>query len=134
MRALDREKPDQPLICQASPWHGGYALRLHCHVDRLAPDDPGGAHQGTRAPMIKPGFIKAQVAKPAANGETSNFLRRLVFSVVDRVAKAHYGPLYSTKYFQVSAAIQAVLDRLGIESRLWIGAVCIAEVFDEPGL
>lgn len=83
--------------------------------------------------MIKSGFIKAQIAKSVANRQTSPFLRRLVFSVVDEVANAHYGVHYPTKCFQVSAAIQAVLDRFGIESRLWVGAVCVAEVFEDPG-
>jgi hypothetical protein len=36
--------------------------------------------------VIKPGFIKAQVARLAANRRTSMFLRRLVFSIVDEVA------------------------------------------------
>ncbi|MBN9206680.1 hypothetical protein [Methylibium petroleiphilum] len=83
--------------------------------------------------MIKPGFIKAQVAKSAANRQTSPFLRRLVFSVVDEVAVAHYGALYPTKCLQTSAAIRAVLERFGIQSRLWVGAVCVAEVFEDAG-
>jgi hypothetical protein len=82
--------------------------------------------------MIKPGFIKAQVVKSAANKEGSPFLRRLVFSVVDESAKAHRGPLYSTKCFQVSGVIRAVPRRFGIESRLWVGAICVAEVFEDP--
>jgi hypothetical protein len=83
--------------------------------------------------VIKPGFIKAQVGNSAANGETSNFLRQLVLSVVDAVAMKHYGSAYPLKCLQVSAAIQAVLNRFGIGSRLWLGAVCVAEVFDEAG-
>ncbi len=83
--------------------------------------------------MIKPGFIKAQVARSAANKQTTPFLRRLVFSTVDEVATAHYGPRYSTKCLQASACIQAVLGRFGVKSQLWIGAMCVAEVFDEPG-
>jgi hypothetical protein len=84
--------------------------------------------------MIKSGFIKSQVSKSVAAGQTSNFIRRLAFSVVDSVAAEHYcGSLYSTKCLQVSAAIQSVLNRLGIESELWMGAVCVAEVFEELG-
>lgn len=83
--------------------------------------------------MIEPGFIKAQVAKSAANRQTSSFLRRLVFSVVDEVAVAHYGAHYPTRCLQVSAAVRTVLERFGIRSSLWVGAVCVAEVFEDAG-
>lgn len=83
--------------------------------------------------MIKSCFVKAQVANSAANWRTSTFLRRLVFSVVDEVADAHYGAHYPSKCFQASAAIRAVLDWFGIRSRLWVGTVCVAEAFEYPG-
>lgn len=82
--------------------------------------------------MIKASFLKAQSAK-AARGRTPPFLRRLAAGVVDRVALAHYGPAYSMKCLQTAHAVGEVLKRFGVESQLWMGAFCAAEVYEEPG-
>ena len=81
--------------------------------------------------MIKPSFIKKQVEKATRVGATSPVLRSLVFSVVDRVAQAHYGDQYPLKCLQTAAATQQLLATIGIKSSLWGGAVCFAEVFDD---
>lgn len=81
--------------------------------------------------MIKKSFIKKQVEKAARLGVTPPVLRQLVFSVVDQVAREHYGEQYPLKCLQTAAAIQQVLSEIGIQSNLWCGAVCFAEVFED---
>lgn len=41
--------------------------------------------------MIKPAFLKAQVAKAKTRRRTPPFLRRLVAQAVDATAREHYG-------------------------------------------
>tara|TARA_R110002124_G_scaffold264235_1_gene430802 strand:- start:2740 stop:3522 length:783 start_codon:yes stop_codon:yes gene_type:complete len=80
--------------------------------------------------MIKPAFIKAQVAKAISQRRTPAFLRRLVAQAVDATAREHYGATYSTKCLQASKALQTALKRFGIGSRLWMGAFCSAEIYE----
>lgn len=82
--------------------------------------------------MIKPAFLNAQKAK-AASGRTPPFLRRLAAGVVDRVALAHYDAAYSMKCLQTAHAVGQVLKRFGVDSQLWMGAFCAAEVYEAPG-
>ncbi|GGL35612.1 hypothetical protein [Caulobacter rhizosphaerae] len=82
--------------------------------------------------MIKPTFLKAQMAKAAA-GRTPPFLRRLTAGVVDRVATAHYGQAYAMKCLQTAHAVGEVLKRFGVGSQIWLGAFCAAEVFETSG-
>lgn len=82
--------------------------------------------------MIKPRFIDGQVQKSRRAKQTTPFLRRLVATTVDQVARAHYGNAYSTKCVQASIAVQRLLRRLHIASQVWLGAVCAAEVFESP--
>lgn len=83
--------------------------------------------------MIKPAFIKAQIAKAKAQRRTPPFLRRLVAQAVDTTARDHYGGAYSTKCLQISKALQTALARFGISGRLWMGAFCSVEVYNTPG-
>lgn len=81
--------------------------------------------------MIKESFIKKQVEKAARIGATPPVLRSLVLSLVDQVAQEHYGDQYPLKCLQTAAGIQHVLAAIGIQSRLWCGAVCFAEAFED---
>lgn len=84
--------------------------------------------------MIKQRFIELQVAKSRAGKRTTPFLRRLVAGTVDEVARLHYAEAYPTKCVQTSIAVQRLLGRLGIASRVWLGAFCAAEVFENPNV
>ena len=84
--------------------------------------------------MIKQRFIELQVAKCRAGKRTTPFLRRLVAGTVDEVARIHYAEAYPTKCVQTSIAVQRLLGRLGIASRVWLGAFCAAEVFETQTL
>jgi len=79
--------------------------------------------------MIKAGFIQKQVQKSRRERRTTQFLRRFVFSVVDQALHEHYDKDYPEKCLQSSAAIQSVLSKLGIESKLWTGAACLAQAY-----
>lgn len=81
--------------------------------------------------MIKPNFLKKQINKSRAQRTTAPFLRRLVFTTVDQVAREHYELAYPMKCLQTSAAAKALLENLGIKSRLWMGATCFAEAFEQ---
>jgi hypothetical protein len=80
--------------------------------------------------MIKRAFLKKQMKKSHAEGRTTHFLRRLVFSIVDKALLEHYGPEYPLKCLQASVGVQLVLDSFGIQSRLFTGAVCFAQVYE----
>ena len=64
--------------------------------------------------MIKEKFIKKQVEKSHYMKCTS----LLAPPIADIVASAHYGNEYCLKCTQTSAAMQMLLARLGIKSRL----------------
>jgi hypothetical protein len=84
--------------------------------------------------MIRKGFLQKQIQKSRREGRTSPFLRRLVFSVVDQALHEHYGADYPQKCLQSSVGIQLVLGKLGIESKLWMGAACFAQAYrNSPG-
>lgn len=72
--------------------------------------------------------ITQEAKDSSARKSTSVFLRELVFAIVDRAVSEHYRDLYPIKCLQSSAAIQVLLDRLGIKSNLFIGATCWAKV------
>lgn len=82
--------------------------------------------------MIKPAFLKAQTLKSRQMGQTSLFLRRLIFSTVDRLAKNRYGEDYPIRCLQTSVAVQSLLASLGIRSELWLGALCAAGPHEDP--
>lgn len=84
--------------------------------------------------MIDNAFLASQKTKSFVGRQTTPALRQLVFAIVDQVARQHYGSVYSIKCLQTAAAVKSLLSRLGIESQLWMGAVCAAEVFREPGV
>lgn len=83
---------------------------------------------------IKLSFLRAQATKSIANRRTSRFLRRLILSAVDTAARQHYADQYSMKCLQVSAAVQFLLKTIDIESTLWVGATCFAEVYEQDGI
>ena len=84
--------------------------------------------------MIAASFLHLQTAESAKNRCTSPFLRKLILSVVDTAAKAHYRQDYSLKCLQTASALQLLLTRVRISSLLWVGAVCVAEVFEQAGV
>ncbi|MGC6500820.1 MAG: hypothetical protein ACON4C_11555 [Henriciella sp.] len=78
--------------------------------------------------MIKSQFLKKQREKSQSTKSTTPFLRRLVFYTVDQVASEHYGADYAMKCAQTAGAAQRVLDRLGVRSRITLGAVCFPKI------
>lgn len=78
--------------------------------------------------MIKKRFIDRQIEKSAAARRTTPFLRRLVFQTVDTVSRSHYAKDYSMKCVQSAAAMKMLLAKMGIGSRLTMGAVCFPKV------
>lgn len=78
--------------------------------------------------MIRRRFIDRQVEKSAARKRTTPFLRRLVFQTVDTVSRMHYGKYYSMKCVQTAAATKMLLAKVGIGSRLTLGAVCFPKI------
>jgi hypothetical protein len=82
--------------------------------------------------VIKRAFLKKQVARSKHDRRTTPFLRRLIFSVVDREARRRYAANYCMRCFPCSAAIAMLLKQIGIQSGIVAGAFCIAEVFDDP--
>jgi hypothetical protein len=83
--------------------------------------------------MIKANFLKSQAAKARTERRTPAFLRRLVGASVDGAARHHYGDAYAIKCLQTSWAVKTLLSDLGIGSRVWLGALCAAEVYEEWG-
>ncbi|MBT6225663.1 MAG: hypothetical protein HOI47_03280 [Candidatus Scalindua sp.] len=81
--------------------------------------------------MIKNSFLKKQIENAQKEKKTPKFLRRLTFFVVDRVLKCHYSDTFPEKCFQSSLAINMVLRRFEIRSEAFVGAVCVAQVFEE---
>jgi hypothetical protein len=77
-------------------------------------------------------YFAAQGIEAKSMGQTPRALRDLIFRSVDRAAERHYAEAYPMKCLQCSVAIQRLLLRAGIESQLWVGAVCAAEVFEDP--
>ena len=78
--------------------------------------------------MIKRRFIERQTEKSAAKKRTTSFLRRLVFHTVDAVSRSHYAEDYSMKCVQTAAASKMLLSKVGIGSRLTMGAVCFPKI------
>ena len=78
--------------------------------------------------MIKKRFIDRQIEKSAAGKRTTPFLRRLVFQTVDVVSRSHYAKDYSMKCVQTAAATKMLLAKMGIDSRLTMGAVCFPKI------
>ncbi|SFR37995.1 hypothetical protein SAMN04488073_0110 [Marinobacter gudaonensis] len=81
--------------------------------------------------MIKNSFIKKQIEKSKRERRTSDFLRRLIFFVVEKSLIEHYGDDYSMKCLQSSVVISKILNDLGIKSREFVGAVCVSQVFKD---
>lgn len=82
--------------------------------------------------MIKPAFLKAQIEKSRRSRRTSSFLRRLIFSSAHEVARNWYADDYPTRCLQTSCAVQALLKRFGIQSEIWLGALCTAGIYTDP--
>ena len=80
--------------------------------------------------MIKSTFINKQIEKSKRQKSTSPFLKKLIFSVVDKALKLHYGDSYSMKCLQSSVAIRSILDMYEIKSREYVGALCVSQVFE----
>ena len=80
--------------------------------------------------MIKKRFIDRQIEKSAAGKRATPFLRRLVFQTVDAVSRSHYARDYSMKCVQTAAATKMLLAKMGIDSRLTMGAVCFPKILD----
>ena len=93
--------------------------------------EPGAEPESKRektAVMIKKRFIGRQIEKSAAGKRTTPFLRRLVFQTVDAVSRSHYAKDYSMKCGQTAAATKMLLAKMGIDSRLTMGAVCFPKI------
>jgi len=82
--------------------------------------------------MIIGHFIEKQLEKSFAQRRTSPFLRRLLFSPLDQAARQHYGDHYPMKCVQCAAVTTTILRSWGIKCGAHVGAMCIAEAFDDP--
>ena len=69
--------------------------------------------------------IETEVARSRSAKTTSTAIKQLTFSVVDRALREQYGDNYSDRCLQGSVAANIVLERLGIDSRLVGGSVCV---------
>lgn len=81
--------------------------------------------------MISEAYLNIQVEKSKSAKFTSPFLRTLIFQIVDSALTEHYGKNYSTCCLQSSAAINQLLKRFGISSRIITGAFCTIEVYKQ---
>ena len=79
--------------------------------------------------MIKLAFIKKQIEKSKCDRKTSPFLRRLVFYVVNGSLRQYYSEDHPIKCLQASVAIEHLLNKLDIKSRLYTGGVCVPQVY-----
>ncbi|WP_075186371.1 hypothetical protein [Teredinibacter haidensis] len=78
-------------------------------------------------------MIEAKVEKlfqeSISKKRTSEFIKRAIFIVVERVLFKHYPETYSTRCLQSSIAISSLLSHYGIISKPFIGALCVSQVF-----
>lgn len=81
--------------------------------------------------MIKQSFIKKQIEISNRKKKTSPFLKRLIFSVVDKALKKHYGDSYAVKCLQSSVAIHTILEKYEIRAQELVGALCVSQVFED---
>ena len=79
--------------------------------------------------MLNEEFIKAEIDKSKQDRSTSPFLRKFIFKIVDEAAKTIYGKNYSDRCAQTSEAIKYLLNALDIKSKIFVGSVCILEVY-----
>lgn len=79
---------------------------------------------------MKKRFLNAQIQNSFRFRRTSPFLKRLIFSVVDRVAESVYGDHQSMKCMQVSQGVIDLLAEFNISAKLYAGALCAAEIWD----
>lgn len=81
--------------------------------------------------MIAEDYILSQVKKSKEDKRTSSFIRNFIFKVVDEAAVSIYGQNYSNRCAQTSEAIKYLLNEFGIESKIFVGSLCVLEVFQE---
>lgn len=79
--------------------------------------------------MINEEYINEQIEISKKEKYTSSFIRNFVFKVVDIALRSEYGDNYSSLCLQSSAAVNLLLSRFGIQSRLILGSVCVIEVY-----
>jgi len=84
--------------------------------------------------MIKKTFLDKQATKAQNDRRTPDFLRRLCFTIVEKVLIQHYSDSYSMRCLQSSLAISLILKRFGIKSQAYIGEVCVPQVFAENSI
>jgi len=81
--------------------------------------------------MIKKAFLKKQIIKTKKDKKTSIFLRRLIFFIVDKSLKKYYKDTFSMKCLQSSVAIRMLLEIYEIQSKEYMGAMCVSQVFHD---
>lgn len=81
--------------------------------------------------MIKKGFLDKQTTKAQNERRTPDFIRRLCFSLVEKVLIQHYSDSYSMRCLQSSLSIALILKRFGIKSQAYTGEVCVPQVFSD---
>ena len=79
--------------------------------------------------MIDETFISSEIKKSKEDKRTSSFIRKFIFKVVDEAATSVYGQNYSNRCAQTSEAINYLLNEFEIKSKVFIGSLCVLEVF-----
>ena len=72
--------------------------------------------------------IKRDIEESIGTKGTSDLLKRIVFTIVEKSLIKVYGINYSTKCLQSSIGIQMLLKDFGINSRILCGSVCFSSV------
>lgn len=81
--------------------------------------------------MIDNSTFKKYSDQSKRNKITSPFLRKLIFSVVEKTLRNHYGSGYSERCLQSSVSIRKLLEKFDIKSKEYCGAVCVSQAFDD---
>ncbi|MEM6250658.1 hypothetical protein [Shewanella vaxholmensis] len=84
--------------------------------------------------MIKRVFLDTQATKAQNERRTPDFVRRLCFMIVEKVLIEHYIDSYSMRCLQSSLAISLILKRFGIKSQVYVGEVCVSQVFSDNNI
>ena len=78
--------------------------------------------------MIPKSEIDDQVSEWRLKGQTAPFVQHFIMQIVDEAARKHYPKDYSMKCLQTAGAIRHLLQKFGIGSQLYAGAVCFTKV------
>jgi hypothetical protein len=77
--------------------------------------------------VISADFLANEVRLSRMQQRTTLFLCNLAMFIVKNALRLHYGEDYSVRCLQASRAFQLVLERIGLQARLFGGDVCFAE-------